>query len=85
MTTSAIFPTGTFDFEIPAGTNHFSVDVVPQELQTLNGFTPVGWSCRAGSTDLPITSIPIDGSDFSGFTVDVSANEAVSCILEVTS
>ena len=84
VTTSAIFRTGTFDFEIPSTSDFFSVDVVPQELQTLSGFTPVGWSCRAGATSKPITAIPIDASTWEGFTVDIYANEAVSCVLEVS-
>ena len=84
VTTSTNFRTGTFDFEISAETQFFSVDIVPSELQTLEDYTPVGWSCRAGAdAKTGLTPIPIDGSPFEGFTVDVAANEAVSCILEV--
>ncbi len=83
VTTSAIFRTGTFDFEIPSTSSYFTVDVIPQELETLSGFTPVGWSCRAGASSKTITSIPIDGSPWEGFGVDIYANEAVSCVLEV--
>lgn len=84
VTTSANFKTGTFDFDIPASTDFFSVDIVPQELQTLTGFTFEGWSCRAGGNAKSLTSIGITDSDFEGFTVDVAANEAVSCILTVS-
>jgi prepilin-type N-terminal cleavage/methylation domain-containing protein len=84
VTTSALFRTGTFDFEISSDSEYFSVDVVPQELQTLAGYTPQGWSCRAGSTAKTLTSIPIDASPWEGFTVDVYPNEAVSCVLEVS-
>lgn len=84
VTTSQSFRTGTFDFEISGDSDYFSVDVVPSELQTLGAYTPVGWTCRAGATGKTLTSIPIDGSSFEGFTVDVYANEAVSCILEVS-
>lgn len=83
VTTSSIFRTGTFDFEL-AGASSFSVDVVPQELQTLDGYTPVGWTCRSAGVEKTLTDIPIEGSDFSGFTVDVTANEAVSCLLTVS-
>ncbi len=84
VTTSSNFRTGTFDFEIPGGSGSFSVDVVPQELQTLNGYLPSGWTCRVGGVEKTITDIPIDGSFFSGFTIDIAANEAASCILTVT-
>ncbi len=89
VTTSKNFRTGTFDFEISGGSNFFSVDVVPSELQTLGGFTApatssAGWSCRAGASSKPTIPIPITGSAFKGFTVDVLANEAVSCILTVS-
>ena len=46
MTTSAIFRTGTFDFEIPSSSTHFEVDVVPQELETLSGYNFVDWTCN---------------------------------------
>ncbi len=84
VTTSTSFRTGTFDFEIPGGSGSFSVDVVPQELQTLNGYLPSGWTCRVAGVEKTITDIPIDGSFFSGFTIDIAANEAASCILTVT-
>jgi prepilin-type N-terminal cleavage/methylation domain-containing protein len=86
VTTSSLYRTGTFDFDIPSDSDYFKVDIVPQELQSLTNFTPIGWSCRVGgtTTDLPITPIAIDGSPFTGFTVDVRPNQAVSCILKVT-
>lgn len=84
VTTSRNFRTGTFDFEISGESDFFSVDVVPSELQTLGEYTAVGWSCRSGATPKTLTSIPISGSSFDGFTVNVLANEAVSCILEVS-
>jgi hypothetical protein len=84
VTTSALFRTGTFDFEISSDSEFFSVDVVPQELQTLSGYTFKGWSCRAGTTGKTLIDIPIDASTWKGFTVDVYPNEAVSCVLEVT-
>ena len=83
VTTSATFRTGTFDFDIPASTDYYSVDIVPQELQTLEDYDFVDWSCRAGATSKSTTSINIDGSTFEGVTVDIGANEAVSCILTV--
>ena len=82
-----MFRTGTFDFEIPAANDFFWIDVVPQELQTLDGYTFQGWSCRAGSTPKTggdMTAIPIDGSTYEGFTVKLKANEAVACVMEVS-
>lgn len=86
VTTSAFFRTGTFDFEIPSSSAYFSVDVVPQELETLSSFTPVGWSCRVGASSKAVAPIliPPVGNTWEGFTVDIYANEAVSCILEVS-
>jgi hypothetical protein len=84
VTTSSSFRTGTFDFDIPPSTDYFSVDVVPQGLETLTGYAFGGWSCRAGGAPKGITPIPITDSTFQGFTVDVAANAAVSCILTVT-
>jgi hypothetical protein len=84
VTTSTNFRTGTFDFEISSDTAYFSVDIVPSELQTLDHYAFAGWSCRAGADAKTHVPIPITDSTFEGFTVDVYANEAVSCILEVT-
>ncbi len=79
VTTSSLYRTGTFDFEI-AGALPYHVDVIPQSLQTLEGFNPVGgaggsgWTCRAGSTDLTgsVTVQAIPASSFFKFTVDVA-------------
>ena len=86
VTTSTNFRTGTFDFEISDSSDYFEVDIVPSELETLGDYNFVGWTCRAGATDKTagMTSIPIDGSSFEGFAVNVLPNEAVSCIMEVT-
>ncbi|WP_424345224.1 prepilin-type N-terminal cleavage/methylation domain-containing protein [Ilumatobacter sp.] len=89
VTTSQRFRTGTFDFEIK-GSEFFDVDIVPSEFQTLAGYEPVGgegaagWSCRSGADSKgTLTSIAIQGSSFQGFSVNVKANEAVSCVLKV--
>jgi hypothetical protein len=84
VTTSSTFRTGTFDFDIPPTTAYYSVDIVPQGLDTLTPYSYVGWNCRSGGSNMPITAIPVtDG--FDGFTVDVAPNAAVSCILTVSS
>ncbi len=87
VSTSATFRTGTFDFEIPSSSAFFMVDVVPQELETLTGFTFQGWSCKAGGvakTGSDIDSIDVVDSDYEGVTVSVYPNEAVSCIMTVS-
>jgi len=93
VTTSALFRTGTFDFEIPGGATYL-VDLVPQSLGTFDGYTPDdsptspgGWTCRSGATDKTpgLIPIPISLSIWSGITVSVGPNEAVSCTLSMTS
>ena len=85
VTTSQNFRTGTFDFEISAGSNHFEVDIVPSELQTLAGYTMDSWSCRNGGDPKNIENvIAIDGNPtFTGIEVHVRANEAISCTMKV--
>lgn len=86
VTTSTNFRTGTFDFEISDSSDFFEVDIVPSELQTLGSYNFVGWTCRSGATDKTgdMTTIPIDGSSFEGFALNVLPNEAVSCVMEVS-
>lgn len=81
--TNQQFTTGTFDFAIPNG-QFVDVDIVPQNLSDLVGYSPNAWSCRAGVNDRPLTALPIDGSPWSGIRVRVAANEAVACTLSVT-
>jgi hypothetical protein len=81
VTTSSVFRTGTFDFEIPSTVSAYEVDIVPQSLDTLSGFTPVGWSCKAGTT---FTTTEIDPAGWERLTVNVEPNQAVSCVLTVS-
>ena len=55
----------------------------PASLADLDGFTPVGWSCRSRGADRSFTPIPISGSTFTGIRVRVNVNEALSCKLTV--
>ncbi len=91
-TTSDVFKTGTFDPDISDTPAFLAAVAVPLELLTLDSYTPVGWSCRAGAETRVPTPIPIvlesdDGttttSPWEGISVRVAANEAVSCILTV--
>lgn len=76
------YTSGTFDFPVGDGT-YVDVDIVPQNLSDLVGYVPVGWTCRAGVTARPVTTVPISDSVWSGVRVRVAANEAVSCTLSV--
>ena len=90
VTTSQLFRTGTFDFDIPGGATYL-VDLVPQSLGTLDDYLPDtaagpgGWTCRAGAITKTPVLIPITDSIWSGITVPVGPNEAVSCTLSMTS
>jgi prepilin-type N-terminal cleavage/methylation domain-containing protein len=85
VTTSATFRTGTFDFDIASSSPYYSVDIVPQGLNTLGGYTPVSWTCKSGGVlKTPEGTIMIPDSAFTGFTMKVYPNEAISCILKVT-
>ena len=82
VTTSSEFPSGTFDFSIPKG-DYVDVTVAPTNLSSIAGYQPVGWSCRARGAARSFTPVPGD-STWTGITVRVSVNEAMSCRLEVT-
>jgi hypothetical protein len=90
VTTSQLFRTGTFDFDIPGGTTYV-VDLVPQSLATLDDYVPDtvagpgGWTCRAGAATKTPVLIDIGDPIWSGITIPVGPNEAVSCTLSMTS
>jgi prepilin-type N-terminal cleavage/methylation domain-containing protein len=85
VTTSSTFRTGTFDFDIAASSPYYSVDIVPQGLNTLGGFAPVSWTCKSGAVLKTFdATISIPDSAFTGFTIKVKPNEAISCILKVS-
>ncbi len=90
VTTSMSFPTGTFDFEIPNG-GYVTVEVMPHNLSDLTDYRLVGWSCKAGITDITDLEFPpvldVDGVAYPGWTgvrVKVRANQAVACSMNVT-
>jgi hypothetical protein len=83
VTTTPVFPSGTFDFDIDSGT-YVDVTLEPTNTSGLLAYVPGSWSCRAGSTPRAITTFPIAGTSWRGLRVRVAANEAVSCIQSVT-
>ena len=82
VTTTGQFKSGTFDFTISNG-QYVTVTIVPQNLSDLVAYQPSTWSCKAGATNRSLTLIPVAGTPWSGFSVQVAANEAVSCIQTV--
>lgn len=83
VTTTRQFTSGTFDFDIPDG-SYVTVEIQPQNLSDLTAYQPAGWSCRAGPNTKSFETVAIPGSSWTGIRVQVRANEAVSCIQNVT-
>lgn len=84
VTTSQLFVTGTFDFNIPNG-DDVTAEIIPQNFSELTSYSPNSWSCKAGNQSRSFTLVDIDGeSNWKGIQVDVAANEAVSCTLSVS-
>ncbi|MCE9621900.1 MAG: VWA domain-containing protein [Actinomycetia bacterium] len=82
-TTSALYRSGTFDYELSSGTA-INVSISPMATSTLDDYNPVGWSCKAGGANYPFTTSPIDtGSPWSKITLSVAPNTAVSCVMTV--
>lgn len=83
VTTSSTYTSGTFDFTISNG-QYVDVTIEPQNLSVLTGYSPAGWTCRAGAQTRTFTPVSISNSSWTGITVRVAANEAVSCVQNVT-
>jgi len=82
VTTSSEFPSGTFDFSIPRG-DYVDVTMVPTDLSSIAGYKPVGWTCRARGSNRSFGSVAVPDSLWTGISLRVSVNEAMSCRLEV--
>jgi hypothetical protein len=74
---------GTFDFSIPTG-GSVTVDIHPLIVSSLVHYTPAGWSCKAAG--VAVTPVPVDipNTPWDGIRLTVRANDAVSCIQNVT-
>lgn len=83
-TTTRINKAVTFDIPL-GGSPSATVQVVPEPLGG-TGYVATGWNCRAGGADLAFGSeyslITADPAD--GVNVTVTANQAVSCTMEVS-
>jgi hypothetical protein len=53
-------------------------------LSSIAGYQPVGWTCRARGSNRAFGSVAVPDSLWTGISVRVSVNEAMSCRLEVT-
>jgi hypothetical protein len=74
----------TFDFDMSDGLSRI-VKIEPGDMSDLTQYTGGSWSCKAGVSNRPVTVIPpAAGSSWTGMSVLVGANEAVSCIHTVT-
>jgi prepilin-type N-terminal cleavage/methylation domain-containing protein len=85
VTTSSQFPSGTFDLSIVRG-DYVDVTVQPINLSSINAYEPraaPAWECSARRAMLPTTEAEIVGSSWTGVTVRVPADAAVSCRLQV--
>jgi prepilin-type N-terminal cleavage/methylation domain-containing protein len=83
VSTTRQFVSGTFDFGVPDG-QYLTIEIQPQNLSDLTGYQPAGWSCRAGASPRPVETFAIPGTTWPGMRVRVGANEAVSCVQQVT-
>jgi hypothetical protein len=83
VTTTKQFPSGTFDLSIPNG-EFVTIEIQPQNLSDLTGYTPGDWTCKAGLATRTYTLVDIPNSNWKGISVKVAANEAVSCTLAVS-
>jgi prepilin-type N-terminal cleavage/methylation domain-containing protein len=81
-TTSQLYRSGTFDFDLPGG-QPISVDITPVNLSDLAKYAPVSWACTANGSSVPFTQTALPGSPWNKITLTVSPNQAISCIQTV--
>ena len=81
-TTSSLYRSGTFDFDLSGGTT-VTADITPMNVSGLSKYEPVSWSCRSAGVDYPFTTTPIPDSPWSKITLTVAPNQAISCVQTV--
>lgn len=83
-TTSALYRSGTFDYELSSGTA-VSATISPMQTSTLDSYNFVGWTCKAAGANYSFTTAPIEsGSQWQSISLSVAPNTAVSCVMSVT-
>lgn len=81
-TTSSLYRSGTFDFDLSGGTTVVA-DITPLNVSGLDKYEPVSWTCKSAGTNYPFTTTPIAGSPWSKITLTVAPNQAISCVQTV--
>lgn len=84
VTTNVETTTGVFQFKMESPR---WIDVRPYNTDSIAGFSYNGWSCRRGAMPLDesdVQIVPVAGSPWPTLRVKVTANDAVSCTLQVT-
>lgn len=84
-TTSAIYRSGTFDFDLAGGVS-VTADISPLNFNDLTRYEPVDWVCKSAGAIYPpagVTKTKMPGSDWSKITLTVSPNQAISCVQTV--
>jgi hypothetical protein len=81
-TTSSLYRSGTFDYDLSGGIST-NASITPLNLDTLQKYAPVSWTCKASGVDYPFTTTLVDGV-WSKINLTVSPNKAISCIQTVT-
>lgn len=80
--TTRTYPSGTFDFAIPNG-DWMTVEIEPM-IPANSLYRSAGWSCKSGPNVKSIETFPINGGSWTGVRLQVRANEAISCVMQVT-
>ncbi|HEY0520198.1 MAG TPA: vWA domain-containing protein [Ilumatobacteraceae bacterium] len=82
--TSGSKRSGTFDFAIPSG-GSITAEIQQQRTTTVvDHYTPAGWTCKAGGVPVTPTIVDVPGTPWDTIRLNVAANQAVSCIQNVT-
>jgi hypothetical protein len=84
--TSGSKRSGTFDFAIPSG-GSVTAEIQQNQTTTLaDHYTPSvpAWTCKAGGVPITPTIVDVPGTPWDTIRLNVGANQAVSCIQNVT-
>jgi len=81
--TSSSKRSGTFDFAIPSG-GSITAEIQQQNVSALNHYAPAGWTCKAGGVPVTPTLVDVPGTPWDSIRLTIAANQAVSCIQNVT-
>ncbi len=83
--TSASYKSGTFDVVLP-GASPSSIQINVQNQSTLTSWNYVGWDCTEKGAPVAaadMTILPADANGWRGITLNIAANNAISCVQTV--